>query len=99
MKALLQKYKYYLLGILIFLPILGLGWWWWNRRPFDAWSIMPNNPVVIFETRNLLGAYQDVQNKPLWKNLQVTIYFSTIAAIYGTPTGKGKWLVTFFCRT
>jgi hypothetical protein len=79
MKSFLMRYRYYLGGSIAVLLALGGYWWYSRQRAFDAWYLMPNNPVLILESSDILAAYQDIQSKPVWKNLQATIYFGTIA--------------------
>jgi hypothetical protein len=64
----------------IFLIISALAvagvWYWQTRRPFDAWNLMPNNPVCILETQDLSRAFQNLQATALWQNLAETPFFA-----------------------
>lgn len=51
-----------------------------GRRKTSAITLMPNNPVFIFETNNILNLFREVETQPMWNNLVQTDYFNTVAA-------------------
>jgi hypothetical protein len=61
------------LALVILLSIGAFGgWYFWLRRPYDAWNLMPNNPVIILESKDLAYSLQELQTTPLWQNLKET---------------------------
>lgn len=64
------------LAIVIGLLVLLSG----SRRKTSALTLMPNNPVFVFETNNILTLFREVEAQPMWNNLVQTDYFNTVAA-------------------
>ncbi len=72
------KYKYIsLFGLIL---VLSLIYWSWQqyRRPIDAWSVMPKNPVLVIETHNFWNAYLRLSQAVLWQSLGGTPEFAQI---------------------
>lgn len=64
-----------ILIIVAILMLLSIG----KRKP-SALTLMPNNPVFVFETNNVLNLFKEVEANPMWNNLVQTDYFNTVAA-------------------
>lgn len=68
---------FWAIGGLVLATGIYLGYLWFER-PFDAWNLMPSNPVIILESNDLPGLYRDIEKEIYWKNLQNIPYFGTI---------------------
>ena len=51
----------------------------WSRRPFDAWNLIPSNPVLILESSDFTSLYNDLESKAFWGNLKNIPYFGQIS--------------------
>lgn len=66
-------------SILLFLLSLWLLWYLVWRRPFDAWFLMPEQPVLVIEGKNFRENYLNLRQNQIWKDLQKTNYAQSIS--------------------
>jgi hypothetical protein len=70
--------------IIIFLFILilasgyGIYYYWDKQKSLDAWSLVPENTFLVYENKNLVSAWNSIQENPIWKDLQNIEYFNSL---------------------
>lgn len=70
-----RLFAYISLSLIFLIISFSLIWYLMTKRAFDAWNLMPNNPILILESLQVLGFYQDLEKQTLWENLKNTAYF------------------------
>ncbi|ADR23727.1 hypothetical protein MATR_24170 [Marivirga tractuosa] len=66
------------LFILILASGYGIYYYWDKQKSLDAWSLVPENTFLVYENKNLVGAWNSIQENPIWKDLQNIEYFSSL---------------------
>ncbi|GAB3340078.1 hypothetical protein GCM10027429_27220 [Marivirga atlantica] len=47
----------------------GIYYFWDKQKSLDAWSLVPDNTLVVYENSNLVSTWNDLQKNPIWKDL------------------------------
>ncbi len=58
---------------------VGIYWYMENQRPYDAWNLIPGEPVLVLETTELNEGIQEISTQPIWQTISTTPYFGTIS--------------------
>ncbi len=58
----------------IFIIILACGYgiyyYWDKQKSLDAWSLVPDNTLLVYENNNLINTWNSLQENTIWQDLQ-----------------------------
>ncbi|WP_375578352.1 hypothetical protein ABWH96_15130 [Marivirga tractuosa] len=66
------------LFILILASGYGIYYYWDKQKSLDAWSLVPENTFLVYENKNLVSAWNNIQENPIWEDLQNIEYFASL---------------------
>jgi len=66
------------LFILILATGYGIYYYWDKQKSLDAWSLVPENTFLVYENKNLVDSWNNIQENPIWKDLQSIDYFASL---------------------
>jgi hypothetical protein len=66
------------LFILILASGYGIYYYWDKQKSLDAWSLVPENTFLVYENKNLVSSWNEIQDNPIWQDLQNIEYFSLL---------------------
>jgi len=66
------------LFILILATGYGIYYYWDKQKSLDAWSLVPENTFLVYENKNLVDSWNNIQENPIWKDLQNIDYFASL---------------------
>ncbi|WNB17287.1 hypothetical protein [Marivirga arenosa] len=66
------------LFIIILASGYGIYYYWDKQKSLDAWSLVPENTFLVYENKNLVSSWNDLQENPIWQDLLKIEYFNSL---------------------